>query len=307
MQREWQENIKYYSQYLLLERGMSEHSIQAYVRDVEKLADFIITSNSPKLPVHIERDDLTFFLAHLNDLGMSARTQARILSGLKSFFFYLIDEGAIHIDPTTLIQGPKLDQKMPAVLSYEEIRKILEAIDLSDKNGHRNRAIIETLYGCGLRVSELVNLKISNFFPKEQFIKVIGKNDKERLVPISEDAIKHISYYLSEIRTKGKIAKGFEDFIFLNRSGKTLSRVMIFTIVKKILSLTSIDKNVSPHTFRHSFATHLVEGGANLRAVQEMLGHESILTTELYTHLDSSFLRENILKYHPRNSLNSES
>lgn len=298
---EWQENIKYYSQYLLLERGMADHSIAAYVRDVEKLADFMITSSEPKIPKQIVRDDLSFFLAHLHDLGLSPRSQARIISGLKSFFFYLIDEEIIENDPTALIQGPKLDQKIPTVLSFEEIQEILDAIDLSDKNGHRNRAIIETLYGCGLRVSELINMKISNFYPKEQFVRVIGKNDKERLVPISDDAIKHITYYVKEIRSKGRIAKGFEDYIFLNRSGKTLSRVMIFTLIKKIVASTSIQKTVSPHTFRHSFATHLVEGGANLRAVQDMLGHESILTTELYTHLDNSFLRENILKFHPRN------
>lgn len=300
--KEWRENIKYYGQYLLLERRMSDHSIQAYIRDIEKLADFIITSSTPKSPMQILRDDLSFFLAHLNDIGLSARSQARIISGLKSFFFYLIDEGLIINDPTALIQGPKLDQIIPTVLSFTEIQEILDVIDLSDKNGHRNRAIVETLYGCGLRVSELINMKISNFFPKDQFIRVIGKNNKERLVPISDDAIKHITCYIKEIRSKGRIAKDYEDYIFLNRSGKALSRVMIFTIIKKIVALTSIEKSVSPHTFRHSFATHLVEGGANLRAIQDMLGHESILTTELYTHLDNSFLRENILKYHPRNA-----
>lgn len=302
IRKEWKVSIQYYGQYLLLERGMSDHSIEAYKRDIEKLADFITTCEPAKLPIQIVRDDLSYFLAHLNDVGLSARSQARIISGLKSYFFYLIDEGIIENDPTALIQGPKLNQKIPTVLSFEEIQEIIAAIDLSDKNGHRNRAIIETLYGCGLRVSELINMKISNFFPKEQFIRVIGKNDKERLVPISEDAIKQITYYVKEIRSTARIAAGFEDYIFLNRSGKPLSRVMIFTIVKNILALTTIQKNVSPHTFRHSFATHLVEGGANLRAVQDMLGHESILTTELYTHLDNSFIRENILKYHPRNA-----
>ena len=233
---------------------------------------------------------------------MEQKSQARILSGLRAFFRFLLLEDIIEINPLDNIESPKLSKKIPSVLSIEEIASIMGAIDMSDDLGHRNRAILETLYACGLRVSELINLKLSGYFPDAGIVKVIGKNNKQRLVPIGESAMKHLNLYIHEIRKKGPIKKGSEDYVFLNRRGNPLSRVMIFTIIKNLKTKAGITKAVSPHTFRHSFATHLIEGGANLRAIQDMLGHESITTTEIYTHLDTKFLRDTILKYHPRNA-----
>jgi integrase/recombinase XerD len=242
------------------------------------------------------------FIIYLNKIGLGDRSQARIISGIRAFYRFLILEDLVTDDPTELIEGPKLKRKIPDVLSFEEIETMLQLVDLSEETGHRNRAILETLYACGLRVSELVNLKLSNYYPDIEYIKVLGKNNKERIVPISAEAIKHNNYYINNYRSKLNIQAGYEDYMFLNRRGKGLTRVMIFTIIKDLAEQAGIKKKVSPHTFRHSFATHLVEGGADLRAVQDMLGHESILTTEIYTHLDQSYLRDTILKFHPRNT-----
>ena len=245
-------------------------------------------------------NELREFVADLNSKNISARSQARIISGVKAFFKYLIIEDCITNDPTMLIENPKIGLKLPEVLSVDEIELIISSIDLSNKQGERNRAILETLYSCGLRVTELINLKISNINFKEGYIKVIGKGDKERLTPIGSNALKYITIYVNEVRIHQKISKNQEDFVFLNNRGSKLSRVMIFTLIKKIVDKVGIKKKISPHTFRHSFATHLIEGGADLRAVQEMLGHESITTTEIYTHLDRDYLRSNIMQFHPR-------
>ena len=278
------------------------HSIEAYLNDVHKLSDFFVETGNSSGPEKVELSDLEAFLAWLNDLGLGRRTQARILSGIRAFYRYLQLEELIDHDPTELIEGPKLHQKIPDVLSFAQIEELLAAIDLSHPQGTRNRAMLETLYACGLRVSELINLKISNLFLDVGFVKVIGKNNKERIVPIGDSAVKHIKLYLhSERLHQANIQDGYEDFVFLNRRGRPLSRVMVFNIVKATAAQAGITKNISPHTFRHSFATHLVEGGADLRAVQEMLGHESIVTTEIYTHLDIHYLRETILHFHPLN------
>ncbi|MEL6986717.1 MAG: site-specific tyrosine recombinase XerD [Bacteroidota bacterium] len=297
--------IKAYKAYLMLERSLSENSIDAYIRDVDKLREFANSENKSLSPLNIQLEDLEAFILFINNLGLGERSQGRILSGIRSFFKFLMIEDLIDDDPSELLSGPKLQRKIPDVLSYEEINKILAAIDLSEATGQRNKAMLETLYSCGLRVSELIGLKISNLFLDLNFVRVIGKNNKERLIPIGDAAIKQIELYIEGVR-RGmmNIQKGHEDILFLNRRGKQLSRVMIFHIVKKAVKDAGIDKNVSPHTFRHSFATHLVEGGANLRAVQDMLGHESIITTEIYTHLDTDYLRETILSHHPRNKRN---
>jgi integrase/recombinase XerD len=270
--------------------------------DISKLANFSSIQLEGKRPDQLKLDDLQEFLAHIHDLNLKERSQARIISGIKAFYRYLLLEDLINDDPTELLEGPKLSRKLPDTLSQEEVQSIIDAIDLSKAEGMRNKAILETLYGCGLRVSELIELRISNLFFDVDFIKVVGKGNKERLVPIGSDAIKFIKIYLNEIRVHLNIHSDYEDHLFLNRRGKGLSRIMIFTIIKNLTETAGIKKNVSPHTFRHSFATHLVEGGADLRAVQEMLGHESITTTEIYTHLDRNYLRDNILNYHPRNA-----
>ncbi len=269
--------------------------------DVGKLISFLEMRNEECTPLEIKKGDLSNFASYLFELGIEAKSQARIISGVRAFFRYLVMEDMIENDPSQSMILPKLPKKLPDVLSWEEIEQILLNIDLSKDNGHRNKAIIETLYACGLRVSELVNLKLSNYYPKEGIVKVLGKNDKERLVPIGSSAIKEINTYINNFRNKISIESGHKDFLFLNRRGKKLTRVMIFLIVKNVVNQAGINKNVSPHTFRHSFATHLVEGGADLRAVQDMLGHESILTTEIYTHLDRRFLRETIMNFHPLN------
>jgi len=283
---------------LKVERGLAENSIFAYQNDVRKLADF---SQGQKLnPEQITNDLLKGFIAELYDLGLSERTQARIISGIKQFFSFLILDEVITVDPSELLETPSIGRKLPEVLTVEEIDQLISAIDLSKDEGHRNKAILETLYSCGLRVSELVNLKYSDIFIEEGFIRVIGKGNKERLVPLSKSVVNEIGIY-SSIRKHLKIQKGAEDFVFLNRRGGPLTRVMIFTIIRRLAEAIGLQKTISPHTFRHSFATHLIEGGANLRAIQDMLGHESITTTEIYTHLDQSYLREAIISFHPRN------
>jgi integrase/recombinase XerD len=285
---------------LKIEKGLAENSILAYQNDVDKLKEF--ASASSKLPDQLSYNDLKQFLSTLFDLGLSARSQARIISGIKQFYGFLILENLVKVDPSELLEQPKLGRKLPEVLTIEEIDALLNAIDLSKNEGHRNRAMLETLYSCGLRVSELVGLRFSDLFFEEGFIRVIGKGNKERLVPVSPQVQKEIDIYQQHIRNHLNIQKGSENIVFLNRRGAQLTRVMVFTIIKNLAESIGLKKNISPHTFRHSFATHLIEGGANLRAIQEMLGHESITTTEIYTHLDQRFLRDAILSYHPRNS-----
>jgi integrase/recombinase XerD len=294
----WENSIKEFKYYLKVERSLADNSVNAYIRDIRKLADFCSKIKVDELNISV--NEIREFIADLNSKNISARSQARIISGVKAFFKYLIIEDYITNDPTMLIENPKIGLKLPEVLSVDEIELIISSIDLSNKQGERNRAILETLYSCGLRVTELINLKISNINFKEGYIKVIGKGDKERLTPIGSNALKYISIYVNEVRIHQKISKNHEDFVFLNNRGSKLSRVMIFTLIKRIVDKVGIKKKVSPHTFRHSFATHLIEGGADLRAVQEMLGHESITTTEIYTHLDRDYLRSNIMQFHPR-------
>ena len=294
----WENSIKEFKYYLKVERSLADNSVNAYIRDIRKLADF--GSKIKVNELNISVNEIREFIADLNSKKISARSQARIISGIKAFFKYLIIEDYITNDPTMLIENPKIGLKLPEVLSVDEIELIISSTDLSSKQGERNRAILETLYSCGLRVTELINLKISNINFKEGYLKVIGKGDKERLTPIGSNALKYILIYVNEVRIHQKISKNQEDFVFLNNRGSKLSRVMIFTLIKKIVDKVGIKKKVSPHTFRHSFATHLIEGGADLRAVQEMLGHESITTTEIYTHLDRDYLRSNIMQFHPR-------
>ena len=296
----WERYIKDFVSYLKIEKGLSENSILAYSNDVDKLKNFANSLN--KEPQTIDFEDLKYFIANLYDLGLSARSQARIISGIKQFYAYLLLENYISIDPSELLEQPKLGRKLPEVLTIEEIDSLIASIDLSKDEGHRNRAILETLYSCGLRVSELVNLKFSDLYFDEGFIRVIGKGNKERLVPVSPQVKKEISLYSDNFRKHLNIQKSNEPFVFLNRRGAKLTRVMIFTIIKLLSEKIGLKKNISPHTFRHSFATHLIEGGANLRAIQEMLGHESITTTEIYTHLDQRFLRDAIMTYHRRNN-----
>ena len=296
----WKFYLNDYYSYLKLERSLSENSISAYLNDIKKLRDFIKLKKIDLEPNDIDIVIINDFLEYLNELGISSFSQARIVSGLKSFFKFLILEEKISKDPMDLIESPKLKRKLPEVLSLNDINILLNSIDLSTMEGVRNRAIIETLYSSGLRVSELVNLSIQNLFLDIGFIKVIGKGSKERLVPIGRHAIKYINMYKNEYRLNKKINKGNEGFLFLNRYGRKLTREMIFLIIKKVSNKCLLNKNVSPHTFRHSFATHLIEGGADLRAVQEMLGHESITTTEIYTHLDREYLKQVIKEFHPR-------
>ncbi len=292
--------LKGFKRYLTLERSLSKHSVEAYLADVNKLYQYLDTVPNSKSILKLELNDLRNFLQWLNEFSISPTTQARIVSGIKSFYNYLLLEEIIISDPCELLEAPKIGRKLPVTLSIEEIDAIEAAIDLSKPEGARNKAIIETLYSCGLRVTELLTLKISNLYIDEGFVRVIGKGDKERLVPIGASALKYISIYLNEVRVHLNIQPKNEDFVFLNKRGAKLSRVMVFNIVKDLVERAGIDKVVSPHTFRHSFATHLVEGGADLRAVQEMLGHESITTTEIYTHLDRQYLRQTITDFHPR-------
>ncbi|MBP5501507.1 MAG: site-specific tyrosine recombinase XerD [Bacteroidales bacterium] len=292
--------IKNFADYLTLERGMSANSIEAYCRDVDKLAFYAESVLKNRNFEEITTEELAAFIEWIARLGMKPRSQARILSAVKQLYRYLLFEDIIEDTPADTIQCPKMGMMLPNVLSVEEIDRIEAAVDLSTNEGERNRAIIETLYSCGLRVSELINLKLSDIHLQEGFIKITGKGNKTRIVPISGTALKYINFYIEKMRDHIAINNENKDYLFLNRRGRKLTRVMIFTIVKQLVEAAGIDKNVSPHTFRHSFATHLVEGGADLRAVQEMLGHESIQTTEIYTHLDSSYLRDEILTFHPR-------
>jgi integrase/recombinase XerD len=295
----WESYKTGFKQYLQLEKSLSDNTVQAYMQDIEKLNEYLIIINAERSPQQIVLSDLEKFVQWISELGMTPSSQSRIISGLKNFYKYCLQEDIVNKDPTALLEGPKLKRALPDFLSFNEIESIIGTIDLSTQEGVRNKAIIETLYSCGLRVTELVNLKISCLYLDIGFIRVIGKGDKERLVPVGESAIKHINIYRNNIRVHIPIKKDNEDVLFLNRRGRKLSRVMIFMIIKELAKQSGITKNISPHTFRHSFATHLVEGGADLRAVQEMLGHESIITTEIYTHLDREYLRDTLQKYHP--------
>lgn len=291
--------IEQYQAYLQLEKGLATNTLDGYTDDVNKLFGFLKSSNIKLRDV--TENDLHNLVCTLHDIGINARSQARIISGIKSFFKYLKLEGYIDIDPTKLLESPKLGRKLPSILTVEEIDAMIAAIDLSKPEGGRNRAIIETMYGCGLRVSELIGLRISQIYVNDEYIIVEGKGSKQRLVPISQTALEEISCYMEEYRSNLTVKKGCEDILFLNRRGGQLTRVMIFYIIKMQCELAGIRKDVSPHTLRHSFATHLLEGGANLRAIQQMLGHESITTTEIYVHIDRNYLREEILLHHPRN------
>lgn len=295
----WESYKNGYKAYLQLEKSLSQNSVEAYLRDIDKVTFFLEENNLPLSPDKIDLKTLQAFVRYIAGFGLAASSQARTISGIKGFYKYLLSENIVQEDPTILLELPKLKRALPDVLSFEEIEKIIAQIDLSRNDGHRNKAILETLYSCGLRVSEAINLKISGLYLSDGFIRVIGKGDKERLVPIGNEAIKYIGIYYNDYRRKLSAVKDFEDFLFLNNRGKNLSRVMIFLIIKDLAQKAEIKKNISPHTFRHSFATHLVEGGASLRAVQEMLGHESITTTEIYTHLDKRFLRSTLQKFHP--------
>ncbi|MEP6711779.1 MAG: site-specific tyrosine recombinase [Ferruginibacter sp.] len=295
----WEAYKKGYKAWLQLEKSLSDNSVQAYLHDIEKLTDYFLTVSCLKAPDAISLKDLEAFVQWIHKLGMTPASQSRIISGLRSFYKYCLIEQVSTLDPTMLLESPKLIRKLPDTLAFEEIEKIIAAIDLSTPEGERNKAIMETMYSCGLRVSELTNLKLSCLHLEVGFIKVTGKGDKERLVPIGSDAIKFIGIYRNAVRSHIAIKPGEEDILFLNRRGSRLSRVMIFLILKALAKKAGITKNISPHTFRHSFATHLVEGGASLRAVQEMLGHESITTTEIYTHLDREYLRTTLSQYHP--------
>ena len=294
----WETSIKGFKSYLQIERSLSDNSVQAYIRDIKKFASYAIPLNLNELK--ITRENISDFLAELKGNNISARSQARIISGIKAYYKYLIMEDYIKFNPTELIESPKIGLKLPDTLSLIEIDKLIAAVDLSNSQGERNRAILETLYSCGLRVSELINLQLSNIHFKEGYLKVIGKGDKERLAPIGGRALHYLRIYINEVRNHQSIKKGHEDFVFLNNRGAKLTRVMIFLIIQKLSEIIGLKKKISPHTFRHSFATHLIEGGADLRAVQEMLGHESITTTEIYTHLDKDYLRSNIIQFHPR-------
>lgn len=295
----WEPYKKGFRAYLQLERSLSDNSISAYLGDIDKLTSFLLSSGIQKPPADIELGDLKKFLQWISELGMTASSQARIISGIRTFYKYCLIEDISNNDPTALLESPKLKRSLPDVLSFEEIEKIIAQIDLSTPEGTRNKAILETMYSCGLRVSEVVNLKLSQLYLDVEFIRVIGKGNKERLIPIGGSAIRYINLYRQQVRVHQPVKPGEEDMLFLNRRGSRLSRVMIFLIIKDLVKKAGISKIISPHTFRHSFATHLVEGGADLRAVQEMLGHESITTTEIYTHLDREFLRKTLKEYHP--------
>lgn len=295
----WDAYKKGFKAWLQLEKSLADNSVEAYERDISKLTAYLQAVNDLKTPQDITGKDLEKFIQWISELGMTASSQSRIISGIRSFYQYCLLEQIANTDPTVLLETPKQKRKLPEVLSFYEIEQIISQIDLSTPEGTRNKAILETLYSCGLRVSELVNLRISCLYPEIGFIRVTGKGDKERLVPIGSDAIKYIQIYRNNIRVHYPVKPGEEDYLFLNRRGRRLSRVMIFLFLKELARKAGISKTISPHTFRHSFATHLVEGGADLRAVQEMLGHESITTTEIYTHLDREYLRDTLQQFHP--------
>ena len=297
---DWLTAKKGFKNYLKLERSLSKNSIEAYLRDIDKITQFLEAVDQKISPLNIQAQNLKDLIQWINELGMLATSQARLISGIKAFFKYLILEDLIKQDPSALIEAPKTRRKLPDVLTILEIEALMSVLDLSKPENVRNKAMLEVLYGSGLRVSELINLKISNYYPEVEFLKITGKGNKERLVPVGSSAIKYISIYLNEVRNHISIQKGNEDFVFLNRRGTKLSRVMVFLLIKDLAQKIGLQKTISPHTFRHSFATHLIEGGADLRAVQEMLGHESITTTEIYTHLDRDYLKQTIQQYHPR-------
>ncbi len=296
----WDEAKKGFDSYLRLEKGLSQNSISAYINDINKLTAYLEAKFNGMMPDKVKLVHLHDFVQWLNEQKVSPRTQARTISGIKSFYKYLLLGGKIENDPTSLLEAPKVGRKLPDILSVDEIDRLINAVDITKSEGQRNKAILETLYGCGLRVSELVNLKLSNLFFNKGYIKVEGKNNKERLIPISRRAMDEIEAYMNGYRRTLKVEPESEDIVFLNRRGKKLSRVMIFTIIKNLAEKIKLNKKISPHTFRHSFATHLIDGGADLRVVQEMLGHESILTTEIYTHLDKNYLHDTINQFHPR-------
>jgi integrase/recombinase XerD len=296
----WNSYIKGFKNYLQLEKSLSANTVEAYVRDISKFAGYLNAENLKLNYDEIELKHLEGFVKIINEFGFDARSQARMIAGIRAFYRYLLMEDLISVNPTELLSTPKLSRKLPDTLSVKEINVLLDSIDVSTPEGARNRAMLEVLYGCGLRVSELTTLKISNLFLDVDFIKVIGKGDKERLVPIGSQAIKFIKLYKENVRVQVPVQKGHEDILFLNRRGKGLTRMYVFLVIKECAAKVGLKKTISPHTFRHSFATHLIEGGADLRAVQEMLGHASITTTEIYTHLDRDFLRSTIMQYHPR-------
>jgi integrase/recombinase XerD len=301
----WSPYIKGFEAYLLMEKSLSKNSIEAYLRDVEKLYQYLELTSANLMPEAIKMKHIEDFIIYISGLGLSEKSSARILSGIKAFYKYMLMEDLINDDPTELVNGPKLTKYLPDVLSMEETEAIITAIDMSEPTAQRNRAMLETLYACGLRVTELVSLKLSHYYADQGFLKVTGKNNKERLIPIGSSAIKHINLYIDEVRrSMMNIKSSDEDILFLNRRGSRLSRIMIFHIIKDLTAKAGIQKSVSPHTFRHSFATHLVEMGADLRAVQEMLGHESIITTEIYTHVNTEYLRKTIMDFHPLNKNN---
>lgn len=295
----WKQALQDYQHYLKIERGLSHNSIQNYSLDVQKLSTFLEHSNIAESPLRIKKETIQQFIYELSKV-VNPRSQARIISGLKSFFTYLVFEDYRTDNPMDLIESPKIGRKLPDTLSENEIDAVIKAIDLSKPEGERNRSMLETLYGCGLRVSELINLKLSDLFFDEDFIKVTGKGNKQRFVPISNLNKKYITIYTDQIRVHQVVQKGYEDILFLNRRGKQLTRAMVFTIVKQLAEKIALKKNISPHTFRHSFATHLLENGADLRAIQQMLGHESITTTEVYMHVDRTYLADVLNQYHPR-------
>ncbi|MBR77786.1 MAG: tyrosine recombinase XerD [Flavobacteriales bacterium] len=297
---ELDKSIKDFKSYLKIERSLSINSVDAYVRDIYKYSEYIKTNNISVLKTNLE--DIRGFIKEINKIGISARSQARFISSIKSFYKFLLIEGFISNSPAELLASPKIGVKIPTVLSIDEVNKLIKSIDLSSKHGERNRAIIETIYACGLRVTELINLKISNIFFKDNFLKIIGKGNKERLCPIANKTLSYLKIYIDEIRNHSIIKEKDSDIVFLNNRGSKLSRIMIFLLLKKYAEIAGIKKNISPHTLRHSFATHLIDGGADLRAIQEMLGHQSITTTEIYTHLDKEYLRSNIISYHPRSN-----
>ncbi|HPB26587.1 MAG TPA: site-specific tyrosine recombinase XerD [Bacteroidales bacterium] len=296
----WGIYLKGFRSFLLLEKSLSGNSIDAYLHDVEKLLQYFDYSQQTLKPEEVSLQHLQAFIKWINELGMSPYTQARVISGIRAFYKYLIIENIVKNDPAAMLESPKINRKLPDVLSIQEIDALIGAIDLSLPQGERNKAILETLYGCGLRVSELVNLKISDIYFNEGFVRIIGKGNKERLAPIGTSAMKQIRLYLELVRVHCEIKKGSADILFLNRRGARLSRQMVFLMIKGLAEKIGLKKKIGPHTFRHSFATHLIEGGADLRAVQDMLGHESITTTEIYTHLDREFLRDAIIQFHPR-------
>ena len=295
----WEAYKKGYKAYLRLEKSLSEHSVEAYLRDVEKLTQFLQATGQLKAPGEVELKELQQFVKWIHELGMTATSQARIISGIRSFYKYCLAEQVAQKDPSLLLEAPRTKRALPDTLSFAEIETLIAQVDQSTPDGGRNKAILETMYSCGLRVSELIGLKISCLYLDVGYVRVTGKGNKERLVPIGDDAIKYIKQYKDLIRSHQLIKNGCEDILFLNKRGTGLSRVMIFYIIKDLVAKAGITKNISPHTFRHSFATHLVEGGADLRAVQEMLGHESITTTEIYTHLDRDYLRDTLHQFHP--------